>query len=240
MFKSLSVAVLAVVLTSCVVAGRYTGTSAGSDAAASAQGSTQRLPGHQPSGARRYRIDEHQSELRVLVYRSGPLARLGHNHVIVNRALQGSVSLANEPTASSFSLSIPVAAFLVDNAEARSQEGPEFPGEIPEDAKTGTLHNMLGTALLDADEFPSIKVDSMAVTVGKSGWVASLVLAVVGHESRIEAPFTLTSDANRLSATGSFDLRQSDIGLAPLSLMLGALQVQDTVRVKFTLVAVAN
>ena len=38
-----------------------------------------RLPG------RVYRIDERQSELRILVYRAGPLARLGHNHVMVNR-----------------------------------------------------------------------------------------------------------------------------------------------------------
>ena len=40
-----------------------------------------------------YRVDENQSELRVLVYRAGAMARLGHNHVLVNRALCGAGSL---------------------------------------------------------------------------------------------------------------------------------------------------
>ena len=40
-----------------------------------------------------YRIDSSKSELRVLVYRAGPLASLGHNHVMVNRAVEGAVVL---------------------------------------------------------------------------------------------------------------------------------------------------
>ena len=41
-----------------------------------------------------YRIDESHSELRILVYRAGPLAHLGHNHVIINRSLHGAVNVA--------------------------------------------------------------------------------------------------------------------------------------------------
>jgi hypothetical protein len=37
----------------------------------------------------RFRIDAARSELRILVYRAGPLARLGHNHVLRVRDLQG-------------------------------------------------------------------------------------------------------------------------------------------------------
>jgi len=43
-----------------------------------------------------------------------------------------------------------------------------------------------------------------------------------------------------LSASGSFELRQSALGLTPYSLMLGALQVQDAMTVKFRLVATSN
>ena len=41
-----------------------------------------------------YPIDSSKSELRVLVYRAGALARLGHNHVLVNRAVSGTVQIA--------------------------------------------------------------------------------------------------------------------------------------------------
>jgi hypothetical protein len=40
-----------------------------------------------------------------------------------------------------------------------------------------------------------------------------------------------------LSAKGSLELRQSAIGLAPYSLMMGALQVQDAMTIKFDIVA---
>ena len=38
-----------------------------------------------PSGAPRYSVDPQASEIRLLVYRDGPLARFGHNHVVVGR-----------------------------------------------------------------------------------------------------------------------------------------------------------
>ena len=72
-----------------------------------------------------YRVDEHQSELRILVYRAGPLARLGHNHVIVNHAIRGAVSLADVAGESGFQLSVPVAGFVVDDREVR-KEGPSY------------------------------------------------------------------------------------------------------------------
>jgi hypothetical protein len=39
---------------------------------------------------------------------------------------------------------------------------------------------------------------------------------------------------------GSFELRQTALGLTPFSLMLGALQVQDAMRIKFEIVAVPS
>jgi YceI-like domain len=161
-----------------------------------------------------------------------------------------------------FSLVIPAAGFVVDDPQARSEEGPDFPGEIPEDAKSGTLHNMLSAAVLDADEFPSITVNSVAVagapgepggTPGEPGatapvavapgtavLTATVAISVAGHESRLEVPFTLQTDSSRLSATGSMQVRQSSIGLTPYSLMLGALQVQDAMTIKFKFVAVPS
>jgi hypothetical protein len=205
------------------------------------------------AGAHAYRIDADRSELRVLVYRAGPMARFGHNHVLVNRALDGQVFLKVPRTASSFSFTVPVADFVVDEPQSREQEGADFPGEIPEDARTGTLHNMQSPALLDAAEFPVITVDCVALTEAPDGMIATLAIRVAGHESRLDAPFALEGQppddqaqggdardgaSQTLVASGSMDLRQSALGLTPFSIFLGALQVQDTMRVKFKITAV--
>jgi hypothetical protein len=69
---------------------------------------------------------------------------------------------------------------------------------------------------------------------------ATVAISVAGHESKLEVPFTLQADSSRLSATGSMELRQSTVGLTPYSLMLGALQVQDVMTIKFKFVAVPS
>jgi predicted small lipoprotein YifL len=195
-----------------------------------------------PAG-RPYQVDENRSELRILVYRAGPLARFGHNHVMINRQVHGAVNLA-EKGAAAFWLRVPVADFSVDEPQARREEGQDFAAEVPDDARSGTLHNMLSAAVLDAAEYPDISINGIAAAgppdSGAAPRVAALTIGVAGHESKIEVPFVLESASGQLSASGSFELRQTALGLTPYSLMLGALQVQDAMTVKFRLVATAN
>lgn len=249
MFKICSVGVLALLLGGCGAPKLRQSAPPTSTSAAASRGA--------PPG-RAYRVDENRSELRVLVYRAGALARFGHNHVIVNRAVRGSVNVADGPGpdgpgaaapgsaapggGSAFSLTVPVAGFVVDDAQARREEGSDFAAEVPDDARTGTLHNMLGNAVLDADEFPEILVSGVEVAasqgISESGkMIAAVAFSVAGHESKIEVPFALQIDAAHLSATGTLELCQSALGLTPYSLMLGALQVQDTITIKFKIVA---
>jgi len=187
----------------------------------------------QPPGTL-YRIDETQSELRVLVYRAGALARLGHNHVMVNRALSGAVNRTDG--ASAFWLKVPAAGFTVDESQARQEEGSDFNSVVSDEAKSATLQHMLSTAVLDADEFPLITLRSSAVS---GSMVATVVVGIAGHESTVDVPFALQMEAGRLLATGSVELRQTALGLTPYSLMLGALQVQDAMTVKFKIAAIA-
>jgi len=171
-----------------------------------------------------------------LVYRAGALASFGHNHVMVNRALSGTVQLAATLQASSFSISVPVGDFIVDDAQARLEEGGDFPGDIPQDAKAGTYRNMLSATVLNAAQFPAITVKSAAITGTQGALSADLTINVAGHESIVHAPFTLESDSRGLTAAGSLELKHTVIGLAPYSLMLGALQVQDAMLLKFKFV----
>jgi hypothetical protein len=244
--KNLGIGALALVLAAC-------GAFQARHAAPKSPGASPELQAQVPdqgSSGTIYRVDETESELRILVYRAGPLARLGHNHVVVNRRLRGTVNVASAPA---FWLSVPSAAFDVDEAQARAEEGADFAAAVPDEAKSGTLQNMLSAAVLDAAEFPAITVKSVAVATGATGasgeagaieatrtMVASVTVGVAGHESTFDVPFALQMDSGRLSATGTLELRQSVLGLTPYSLMLGALQVQDQMTVKFKIVALAT
>jgi hypothetical protein len=183
-----------------------------------------------------YRIDSSRSELRVLVYRAGPLSILGHNHVMVNRGLSGSVRIAATLLASSFSLSMPVDGFEVDAAASRREEGGDFPGDIPDDDKSATLHNMLGPALLDSARFPIMAVNSTALLGEPGALNATVSIEVAGRVSTLRAPCVLKVDPHRLTITGSLELRQTALGLTPYSLLHGALQVQDAMRVMFKII----
>jgi polyisoprenoid-binding protein YceI len=230
-YKSCGAAALALLLTAC-----------GAPTSRPSKPPGPTLPAQPPPSvsSNAYRIDPVHSELRILVYRAGPMAALGHDHVIVNRALGGWLQYAGVAGAASFSLTVPAADFVVDDAQARRDEGAEFAEEIPDDAKSGTLHNMLSAAVLDAAQFPAITLRSVAVRGARGELEATVALNVAGHESTLLVPFAVDSSPGRLIASGALAVRQSAIGLAPFSVFLGALRVQDEMRVKFKLVAVAT
>jgi hypothetical protein len=193
--------------------------------------------GQPPSAAAIYRIDPSQSEVRLLVYRAGPMARLGHNHVIVNRAVSGWVSSPASVSGGAFSLRIPVDDFIVDDADARAAEGSDFAAVVGDSARSGTRHNMLGPALLDADRYPTVSLSSVAIVQTQAGLSATVAVEIAGHDSQLTIPFVLEMSADGVAASGTAVLRQSELGLTPISVMLGALQVQDELTVKFKIVA---
>ena len=184
-----------------------------------------------------YRIDSTQSELRILVYRAGPMAMLGHNHVIANRTLGGWVRYAGTVTEASFALTVPDAGFVVDDEAMRREEGADFAEETPEHAKSGTLRHMQSAAVLAGAQFPEITVRSMKITGAQGEFTAAVAVSVAGHESTFEVPFTLEASPGRLSASGALWVHQSALGLTPFSAMLGALRVRDDMRIKFRFVA---
>ena len=193
-----------------------------------------------PAGPGVYLIDPAQSEVKLLVYRAGAMARLGHNHVITHRAVGGWVKFTGKPAAASFALSLPVTEFVIDNPGARALEGSDFFEEVTDDAKQGTRHNMLSAALLDAEQYPTITLTSVSVTEEPGGMIATLALHIAGHDSMLVVPFQVATGAGQISASGRVTLQQTALGLKPFSIMMGALQVQDEITVKFTLVALVT
>jgi hypothetical protein len=187
-----------------------------------------------------YAIDSNGSELRLLVYRAGTLANLGHNHVMVSRAVTGSVQIGADVPASSFSLKLRADSFVIDDAQSRQEEGGDFPGDIPEDAKAGTRRNMLSSAVLNAAEYPDITVKSASLNGNLSELNADVEISAAGHTSQLSVPLSLQADAHGFTAAGLMELRQTALGITPYSLLHGALQVQDAMQLRFKITVSTN
>ena len=175
-----------------------------------------------PVAGDRYRIDPDQSELRVLVYRAGAMASLGHNHVISTHGLQGWVTFDGNASAAAFALTVPVVDFVIDDPRRRMEEGTDFADSVTDEARSGTAHNMLGPAVLNAADFPVLTIRSVSVTAGPGSPQARVALEVAGHASTLLVPFMLETSPSprRLIAHGELALRQSSIGLTPFSVFL--------------------
>ena len=186
-----------------------------------------------------YDIVPQESLLLVRVYRGGTLASAGHNHVIASHDLSGSVYLPDDVVRSSFEVHLPVSTLTVDEAALRAAEASaDFPPEVSEGAKGGTRHNMLGAALLDADQYPEIVLEALDLTAADGGAVLARILCTVrGGQHVISVPVRYQRGAGTLTLSGETRLRQSDLGLTPFSAMLGALQVQDEMRISFRILA---
>lgn len=184
-------------------------------------------------GAVLYDVNPRDSRVDVLVYRAGPLARLGHNHVMTVRQLAGRAWLNPDMAKSGFNLSFPVAALMVDDPAARRAAGDEFPPEIPMTDREGTRSNMLRPEVLDGGRYPEVRLQ--AVQGGTVSPVARLMVRVTLKGVSRDVPVTASIGVagTSLTAAGEFDILQSDFGIQPFSVGLGALQVRDRLRVRF-------
>ncbi len=199
---------------------------------------TQPAPPPTEAGATIYQIDPQASALHVFVYRGGTFARLGHNHVMTSKSVTGRVWMRSQFPASGFELSFPVADLIVDDPDARRAAGTDFPPDIPAADKGGNAqeHASEGSAgrrdLSDGD--------------GEIGDRRRLAASAEDHRAYHHQERNQRGDrANqhrrewrgRLTASGEFDILQTDFGMKPFSVALGALEVQDRLHVRFNLVA---
>lgn len=195
-------------------------------------------PGTPPAGALAYAIDSARSVVTVVVRRAGPLARLGHDHVITSSDEHGTVWLGAAPSDSAFAVSLPVDRFEVDLPAARAAAGPEFSTPVPDDARAGTRQNLLRPAVLDAEAFPEITLRSSGASGDWPGALVQVVVTLKGVARTQSVPVSITRDATGLVASGALQLRQSDFGITPFSVAGGAIQVADLLEVSFVIAAV--
>ncbi len=202
-------------------------------------------PAPSPHLGRAFDVVPGESLLVVLVYRAGPLAALGHNHVVACRCLTGTVYLPADPLRASFDLRVPVTQLSVDDPALRAAEhSGDFPPDVPQSARQGTRHNMLSAALLDASAYPDIALQAEGLRAASDGKpdevVAQVSLRIRGEVHSVPVPVHYDVQPAEIVVTGEFPLEQTALGLTPFSTLGGALKVKDAMTVRFRLVARRN
>jgi polyisoprenoid-binding protein YceI len=160
--------------------------------------------------------------------------------------MSGTIYVPDDQSRSTFEVRVPVDQLTIDEPELRSKEGPDFPAEVPDAAKQGTRRNMLSEALLNGAQYPDIILMSQhigapaaasAPAMAGAPVQADVQVTIRGQAHSLSVPVTYSFEDSRLIVSGDLPIKQTDLGLTPFSAMLGALQVQDELRVRFRIVA---
>lgn len=176
-------------------------------------------------------VDSAHSLIAITVRKSGALARLGHDHVIASRTLAGAVA----PQQGRADLHFRLDALTVDETALRAEAGLDT--QPSADAIAGTRHNML-TKALDAERYPDVTIRiARRAGAADNGTATPMDAAITLHgvTRRYAVPVTVVAADGALTASGAFEIRQSDFGIEPFSVMGGALGVHDTLALRFTI-----
>ncbi len=130
-----------------------------------------------------------------------------------------------------------MADLIVDDPEARRAAGTDFPPDVPDADKEGTRKNMLRTEVLDAETYPNVTVKSASIDGSLQAAKITARITIKSASRDVLVPTNIVVNGDRLTASGEFDVQQTDFGMKPFSVALGALEVADRLHVRFNLVA---
>jgi polyisoprenoid-binding protein YceI len=168
-------------------------------------------------------LDASDGELLVRTGVTGRAAKMGHRLTIAMNSWQVTVSWADDE---------PVAAELtvdVDSLQVSHGEGGLMALSGPEK----TLARSHALKSLDAKRFPLIRYRVDDIGQSDYGYRLSGTLEIRGKSRRREVDLHVEDlgDAWRLSCEA--EVRQTEFGVKPYSMLMGAMKVADTVTVSF-------
>jgi hypothetical protein len=198
-------------------------------APAPAAPATAPAPAWQQTGVQVLHIAPQESLLTITVRRGGALARLGHDHVIASRTLQGVVAPAPGRAQFRFRLD----EMSVDEEGLRQAAGLTTTPSA--DAIAGTRHNML-VRVLEAERYPWVSIEARR-TGDKQVFEADITLHGVTRTVQLPVRIAESADGHSLQASGSLLLKQSDFGIVPFAVLGGAMAVQDQMELAFRITA---
>ena len=226
--RRLSSAIRSTVLLACAVLAACTPLPP-APAQAPAPAAPAALPAWQRQGVQLLHIAPEESLLTITVRRGGALARLGHDHVIASRTLQGVVTPAPGRAQFQFRLD----QMSVDEEGLRQAAGLTTTPSA--DAIAGTRHNML-VRVLDAERYPWVSIEARR-TGDNEVFEADITLHGVTRTVQLPVRVEQAADGRGLQASGSLLLKQSDFGIVPFAILGGAMAVQDQMELAFRITA---
>lgn len=181
------------------------------------------------AGPRTFTVDAERSRAVIDVGKAGAFSFAGHTHEVEAPVKDGAVRLdPDAPAKSDVKLEFNAAALRV-TGKGESKD------DVPKVQQT-----MLGEQVLDAKKFPTILFESTSVTA--KGALPALDLTVAGRMTihgvtrPVTAPVAVKVDGATLTATGRFQIKQTDFGIKPISIG-GVVKVKDELAITFTVVA---
>jgi hypothetical protein len=180
-------------------------------------------------GAPVYRVDPAQSLVTIEVRRAGSLARLGHDHVVASRDVGGWVA----PDEGRADLYVPLDRLSVDEPKLRADAG--FDTQPSEADIAGTRANML-EKVLETEKYPFALI---AASGPARAGEAALEVAITLHGTKrsLPVPVRIEMGADDVRVSGRLSFDQSDFGIAPFSILGGAIAVRDRVDLRFRITA---
>lgn len=197
-----------------------------------------KAPAVQPAEGVFYRVLPDQSWLKVLVFRSGALANLGHNHVLRFVGLDGEVVAPVDGQHHGWAaIAVDVDKVVIDNPDDRSQAGERFSTVPSEKDIAGTRGNLLGPKVLGAEQHPQIRLEIQGMAPVADGEPVRVTVSLGELVRELTVPVKIELGEGRLAATARFALSQTDLGMTPFSVLGGALSVADVLELELRLIA---
>lgn len=182
-------------------------------------------------------LDPKLSAIKIYVFRGGAAPSLGHNHVLSSPDFTGFVFLPGKGISNArFDLAFRLDQLEFENIPDHSNLGEAFTSQLSSDEIKRTRDHMLGEDNLQADRFPFVRIHSVHISGETPKLAAEVQIELHGQKLTMLVPLNVEVLPNRLTATGSLVLRQSDFGVKPYSVLGGFLAVQDEVVIEFTLI----
>ena len=171
-----------------------------------------------PAAAERRPLDSQRSTITVRVFKSGLFRAFADNHVIQAPLADGSVEESATPHVE-----------LVVDASRMRVVDPNLASRDREEVQA----RMLGPEVLDTKRFAQIRFRSTAVQpLEKDRWLIRGDLELHGQTHQITVNVVLENGHYQ----GSTPLRQSEFGIAPISIAGGTVKVKDEVAIEFDIV----
>ena len=181
-----------------------------------------------------FRVDALQSQVLVTVRRGGLMAKLGHDHIVSSRQLQGFILMDQDNQRCHADFYIPVHLMEVDNPQLRAQAQMQT---NPSDKDiAGTRINMLKS--IDAKQFPFVQLRSADCSEIFTNSSVAIEIQLHGVIRNQQIDFNWHRDETGvLTAQSTFSLLQTDFNIAPFSIMNGLIKVEDKLEIDVQLTA---